>query len=156
MTQPPVYDTRHPARIHFIAIGGAAMHNVALALHLKGHHVTGSDDQIHEPSRSRLSEQGLMPEQEGWFPSRITGELDVLILGMHARPDNPELKKAQMLGLDVVSRPSFCAASRSTWYCLKGIDVSTGTVISNDSPISRAQMDFLFIIPGLSYLASRR
>lgn len=94
-------------RIHFIAIGGSAMHNLALALHDDGHQVTGSDDQILEPSRSRLDAEGLLPEAEGWFPERITSDLDVVILGMHARTDNPELLAAQALGLSVQSYPEF-------------------------------------------------
>ena len=94
-------------RIHFIAIGGSAMHNLALALHDAGHVVTGSDDQILEPSRSRLEAAGLLPDREGWFPDRITGEIDVVILGMHARTDNPELAAAQALGLSVQSYPEF-------------------------------------------------
>ena len=77
--------------IHFIAIGGAAMHNLALALHKKGETITGSDDEIFDPARTRLAEQGLLPESAGWHPERITKELDAVVLGMHAREDNPEL-----------------------------------------------------------------
>ena len=77
-------------RVHFIAIGGAVMHNLAIALHLKGYTVTGSDDEIFEPSRSRLSLYGLLPEQKGWFPEKITDDIDIVILGMHARADNPD------------------------------------------------------------------
>ncbi|NQV52171.1 MAG: peptidoglycan synthetase [Flavobacteriales bacterium] len=94
-------------RIHLIAIGGAAMHNLAIALKLNGHHVTGSDDQIFEPSRSRLADHGLLPETMGWDPARISGDLDAIILGMHAREDNPELLKAQELELMVSSYPEF-------------------------------------------------
>lgn len=94
-------------RIHLIAIGGSAMHNFALALKDAGHHVTGSDDQIFEPSRGRLETAGLLPEHEGWNAERITDDLDIVILGMHARPDNPELLRAQELGLTVQSYPEF-------------------------------------------------
>ncbi|MAY82797.1 MAG: peptidoglycan synthetase [Flavobacteriales bacterium] len=94
-------------RIHLIAIGGSAMHNVALALHQKGYQLSGSDDEIFEPSKSRLKEAGLLPEEIGWDPDRITEDLDVVILGMHARKDNPELLRAQELGLNVVSYPEF-------------------------------------------------
>ncbi len=94
-------------RIHFIAIGGAAMHNLALALHQKGYHISGSDDEINEPSRSRLSGAGLLPSVMGWFPEKITGELDAIILGMHARADNPELLRAQQLGLKIFSYPEY-------------------------------------------------
>jgi UDP-N-acetylmuramate: L-alanyl-gamma-D-glutamyl-meso-diaminopimelate ligase len=93
--------------IHFIAIGGSAMHNLAIALHNKGYHVTGSDDTIHDPSKSRLESKGLLPEQFGWFPEKISGELDVIILGMHAKKDNPELLKAQELNLKIYSYPEF-------------------------------------------------
>jgi UDP-N-acetylmuramate: L-alanyl-gamma-D-glutamyl-meso-diaminopimelate ligase len=77
-------------RTHFIAIGGAAMHNLALALHQKGAQVTGSDDAIFEPSLSRLQKKGLLPEAMGWFPERMTSDIDAVILGMHAKADNPE------------------------------------------------------------------
>ncbi|WP_291858893.1 Mur ligase family protein [Marinilabilia sp.] len=94
-------------RVHFIAIGGSAMHNLAIALHKKGFHVTGSDDEVFEPSKSRLSNHGLLPSKEGWFPENISEELDAIILGMHARPDNPELLKAQKLNLKVYSYPEY-------------------------------------------------
>ncbi len=94
-------------RIHFIAIGGSAMHNLAIALHNKGYHVTGSDDEVFEPSRSRLKKYGLLPAEMGWSPDRITNEIDVVILGMHARPENPELKRARELGLRVYSYPEY-------------------------------------------------
>ena len=94
-------------RTHFIAIGGAAMHNLALALHDKGYKVTGSDDAIFEPSRSRLDKKGLLPAELGWFPERITADIEAVILGMHAKADNPELLKAQELGLTIYSYPEF-------------------------------------------------
>lgn len=96
-------------KYHFIAIGGAAMHNLALALSENGMDVTGSDDQIFEPSRSRLKKAGLLPKKEGWFPEKITKDLDGVILGMHARKENPELEKAQELGIPVYSYPEFIA-----------------------------------------------
>jgi len=94
-------------RVHFIAIGGSAMHNMAIALHKKGFRVTGSDDVLFEPSVSRLSQHGLLPEKEGWFPEKITEDTDAVILGMHARADNPELLKAQDLGLKIYSYPEY-------------------------------------------------
>lgn len=94
-------------RVHFIAIGGSAMHNLALALHYKGDQVTGSDDTIFEPSKSRLEKQNLLPEQYGWFPEKITTDLDAVILGMHAKEDNPELLKAQELDLKIYSYPEY-------------------------------------------------
>ena len=94
-------------RVHFIAIGGSAMHNLALALHHKGYQVTGSDDEIFEPSKSRLQKQGLLPSEYGWFPEKITTEIDAVILGMHAKADNPELLKAKELDLKIYSYPEF-------------------------------------------------
>ncbi len=93
--------------VHFIAIGGSAMHNLAIALHNKGYQVTGSDDEIFEPSKSRLNAKGLLPESYGWFPEKINANLDAIVLGMHAKADNPELLKAQELGLKIYSYPEF-------------------------------------------------
>ncbi len=94
-------------QIHFIAIGGSAMHNLALALNHKGYIVTGSDDVIFEPSKTRLEQKGLLPNEFGWFPEKIHSELDAVILGMHAKADNPELIKAKKLGLTIYSYPEF-------------------------------------------------
>jgi len=94
-------------QIHFIAIGGSAMHNLALALHHKKYTITGSDDVIFEPSKSRLSSKGLLPTRFGWFPEKIHTGLDAVILGMHAKPDNPELLIAQELGITIYSYPEF-------------------------------------------------
>ena len=94
-------------RIHFIAIGGSAMHNLAIALHNKGEHVTGSDDEIFDPSRSRLAAKGLLPEQYGWFEDNISSDIDAVILGMHAKLDNIELLRSKALGLTIYSYPEF-------------------------------------------------
>lgn len=94
-------------KVHLIAIGGSAMHNMALALHEKGFHVTGSDDEINEPSKSRLAGAGLLPSEIGWFPDKINAKLDAVILGMHARADNPELLRAKELGLKIYSYPEY-------------------------------------------------
>jgi UDP-N-acetylmuramate: L-alanyl-gamma-D-glutamyl-meso-diaminopimelate ligase len=93
--------------IHLISIGGAVMHNLALALQQQGHTVSGSDDEIFEPARSRLADKGLLPASEGWFEENIHPELDAVILGMHAKKDNPELLKAISLGLKVYSFPEY-------------------------------------------------
>ncbi len=93
--------------VHFIAIGGSAMHNLAIALHLKGYHVTGSDDEIFDPARTRLERYGLLPDSFGWHPERITPDLDAIVLGMHARADNPELLRAQELGIKIFSYPEY-------------------------------------------------
>lgn len=96
-----------PNQIHFISIGGSVMHNLALALHQKGDIVTGSDDEIYDPARTRLQNAGILPQEMGWFPEKIHLELDAVILGMHARKDNPELLKAQELGLKIYSYPEY-------------------------------------------------
>lgn len=94
-------------RVHFISIGGAVMHNLALALHHKGFKVTGSDDEIYEPAKSRLAKAGILPTQIGWDTQNITSDIDAIVLGMHARKDNPELIKAQELGLKIYSFPEY-------------------------------------------------
>ena len=94
-------------KIHFIAIGGSIMHSLALVMARRGHEVTGSDDEIYEPSRTRLAEAGLLPSEMGWHPERIHAGLDSVVLGMHARADNPELLQALRLGLKVESFPEF-------------------------------------------------
>ena len=96
-----------PKNIRIIAIGGAAMHNIALDLHAQGHMITGSDDEIYEPSLGRLKKVGIAPETFGWFPDKVTTDIDFVILGMHAKADNPELLKAQELGIKVYSYPEF-------------------------------------------------
>ena len=96
-----------PQSIHFISIGGSAMHNLALALQQQGHTITGSDDEIYDPSRTRLQQHSLLPTELGWFPQKITPNLNAVIVGMHARKDNPELTKALELGLPVYSYPEF-------------------------------------------------
>ena len=67
------------------------MHNLAIALKLKGFSITGSDDAINDPSRSRLKKYNLLPQKEGWFSDKITSDIDAVVLGMHAKDDNPEL-----------------------------------------------------------------
>ncbi len=94
-------------KVHFIAIGGSAMHNLAIALKLKGFEVTGSDDEIFEPARGRLEKYGILPSQDGWDASRLHNEIDAVILGMHAKGDNPELARAKELGLKIFSYPEY-------------------------------------------------
>lgn len=93
--------------VHFIAIGGSAMHNLAIALHNKGYHVTGSDDEIFDPAKSRLQALGLLPDSIGWDAKRIHTGIEAIILGMHAKADNPELIRAKELGLKIYSYPEF-------------------------------------------------
>ncbi len=94
-------------KIHFIAVGGTIMHNLAIDAHLKGHQVSGSDDEIFQPSKGRLEKYGLLPAKYGWFPEKIDNETDQVIVGMHAQKDNPELLKAQKLGLKIYSFPEY-------------------------------------------------
>ena len=98
-------------KIHFIAIGGSVMHNLAVALKQAGHEVSGSDDEIFEPSRSTLFKHGLLPEKDGWHPEKVTPGTDIVILGMHAKKDNPELLKAQELGIEIYSFPDYIYAN---------------------------------------------
>ena len=94
-------------RIHFISIGGAVMHNMAMALHKKGFTVSGSDDEIYEPAKSRLEKYGLLPKEMGWNANSITKDIDAIVLGMHARKDNPEMLRAQDLGIKIYSFPEY-------------------------------------------------
>lgn len=98
---------KNKKRVHFIAIGGSVMHNLAIALKEKGMEVSGSDDHIYEPSRSKLQKHGLLPSEPGWHPEKIDKDLEAVILGMHAREDNPELQKAMELGVQIYSYPEF-------------------------------------------------
>ena len=101
-------------KVHFIAVGGSAMHNLAIALSRKGNQVSGSDDEILDPSKSRLEREGILPEKIGWFPGKITSDLDAVILGMHAREDNPELLRAKELNLPVFSYPEYLYEASKT------------------------------------------
>jgi UDP-N-acetylmuramate: L-alanyl-gamma-D-glutamyl-meso-diaminopimelate ligase len=94
-------------KIHFISIGGSVMHQLAIALKRKGYQITGSDDEIFEPAKSNLAKEGILPEEIGWQPDKITKDLDAVILGMHAKADNPELKKAKNLGVSIYSFPEY-------------------------------------------------
>ncbi|MDH7461360.1 Mur ligase family protein [Chitinophagaceae bacterium 26-R-25] len=94
-------------KVHFIAIGGSVMHQLAIALKRKGYIVTGSDDEIFEPAKSNLQKEGILPEKDGWYPEKITADIDAVILGMHAREDNPELQKAKSLNLSIHSFPEY-------------------------------------------------
>jgi len=94
-------------RVHFVSIGGSVMHQLAIALKRKGNAVTGSDDEIFEPAATNLKNENLLPAENGWYPELITLEIDAIILGMHAKEDNPELKKAKELGLKIYSFPEY-------------------------------------------------
>ena len=94
-------------KVHFISIGGSVMHSLAISLANSGFQVTGSDDKIYDPSLTRLKKYGILPNEFGWFPEKISNDLDVVILGMHAKKNNPELLRAKELNLNIVSYPEF-------------------------------------------------
>ncbi len=165
-------------KIHFIAIGGSAMHNLALALHQKGETVTGSDDEIFEPSKSRLKKKGLLPEKVGWFPEKVSSELDAVILGMHAKADNPELLKAKQLGLKIYSYPEYLyetskektrvviggSHGKTTItsmilhvmnYCGKAVDFMVGAQLEGfDTMVKITDENDFMVIEGDEYLSS--
>lgn len=135
-------------RVHLISIGGAVMHNMALELQRIGHQVTGSDDEVYEPSRSRLEKAGLLPEKMGWDPNRITPETDVIILGMHARPDNPELLRAQEMGLKIQSFPEFVAehSKDKTRVVVGGSHGKTSTTAMIMHVLKEHDMNFDYLV----------
>ncbi|MBV7532214.1 UDP-N-acetylmuramate--L-alanine ligase [Chitinophaga sp. sic0106] len=94
-------------KVHFIAIGGSVMHQLAIALKIKGYAVSGSDDEIYEPALTNLRQAGILPASFGWDATRITPDIDAVILGMHAREDNPELIRARELNLKIYSFPEY-------------------------------------------------
>ena len=134
-------------RIHLIAIGGAIMHNLAIALKRKGYHVTGSDDAIYDPAKTNLNENGLLPKI-GWDEDLIKADIDVIILGMHARKNNPELVKAQKLGLKIMSFPEFVAAESidKKRVVIAGSHGKTTTTAMIMYVLSRLNLDFDYLV----------
>jgi len=135
-------------RIHFVAIGGAAMHNLAIALHLKGHEVTGSDDEIFDPASANLAKHGLLPEKFGWFPENIVKSLDCIVLGMHAREDNPELIRAKELGIRIFSYPEFLyeETQNKTRVVIGGSHGKTTVTSMILFVLKKMQMDFDYMV----------
>ncbi len=135
-------------KIHLIAIGGSIMHNLAITLQKAGHVVTGSDDEIYEPARSRLAKYGLLPAQEGWHPERIAPDLDLVILGMHARTGNPELKIAQDLNIQVRSFPAFVfeQSRRKQRIVVAGSHGKTSTTSMLLHVLQQSQVDFDYLV----------
>ncbi|HCS20975.1 MAG TPA: peptidoglycan synthetase [Bacteroidetes bacterium] len=135
-------------RVHLISIGGAVMHNMALCLHELGYQVSGSDDEIFEPSKSRLEKAGLLPKAWGWDPRSISKELDAVILGMHARPDNPELKRALELGIQVYSFPEFVyeQSRNKKRVVIAGSHGKTTTTAMLMHVLKEAGMDFDYLV----------
>lgn len=135
-------------RIHLIAIGGAIMHALALDLQAQGHKVTGSDDVIFDPAKSRLAAAGLLPEMLGWHSERISDELDLVILGMHAKADNPELLEAQRLGLKVQSFPEFVTQSAENQHriVIAGSHGKTTTTAMVMHALAKSGLDFDYLV----------
>ncbi len=141
-------DKKH---IHLIACGGAAMHNLCIGIYLNGHTVTGSDDEIYNPARDRLKKYGLLPSKMGWNPSKITKKLDFVILGMHARKDNPELLKAQELGLVIYSYPEYISkhAKNKKRVVISGSHGKTTTTSMIMHVLKKEKMDFDYMVGAL-------
>ena len=135
-------------KIHILACGGAVMHNMAIALHQLGHTITGSDDEIFEPALSRLKSTGILPEAFGWFPEKITTDLDFIILGMHAREDNPELAKAKALGLKIYSFPDYVYehAKNKIRIVIAGSHGKTSTTAMIMHVLKKLNMDFDYLV----------
>lgn len=135
-------------RIHVISIGGRIMHNLALVMHRKGNIVTGSDDEIYEPSRSVLANENLLPDQMGWNPDQITSDIDLVILGMHAKADNPEIKRAQELGLTIYSYPEFIAefSKDKNRVVIAGSHGKTTTTSMIMHVLKKSNVDFDYLV----------
>jgi len=144
-------------RVHFIALGGSVMHQLAIALARKGYVVTGSDDEIFEPARSNLEKEGILPLKTGWYSQKITPDLDAVILGMHARGDNPELVKAQELKLKIYSFPEyiFQESRHKKRVVVGGSHGKTTTTSMIMHVLKAAGMDFDYMVgahlPGFEY-----
>lgn len=134
--------------IHFISIGGSVMHQLAIALKHKGYHITGSDDEIFEPAASNLKKEGIFPERIGWSAENITLEIDTIILGMHAKADNPELKKAVELGLKIFSFPEyiFQESLHKKRIAIAGSHGKTTTTAMIMHVLKNAGFDFDFLV----------
>ena len=135
-------------RVHFIAIGGSVMHQLAIALKHKGYVVTGSDDEIFEPASSNLAKEGILPGKMGWFPAKIEAGIDAIILGMHAREDNPELARARELGLTIYSFPEYIyqESLHKKRVAIGGSHGKTSTTAMIMHVLAAAEMDFDYLV----------
>lgn len=135
-------------RVHFIAIGGAVMHNLAIALVNKGYKVSGSDDEIFDPALTNLKNSGILPEEFGWYPEKITPDIDAVILGMHARGDNPELERARKLGLKIYSFPEYIfeQSRRKTRVVIAGSHGKTTITSMVMHVLRQRQIDFDYLV----------
>ncbi len=134
--------------IHFIAIGGSVMHQLAIALKLKGYDVAGSDDEIFEPAKSNLKRYKLLPEEIGWYPEKINKDISAVILGMHAKNDNPELQKAKELGLKIYSFPEYIyeESKTKTRVAVGGSHGKTSTTAMIMHVLKNAEKDFDYLV----------
>jgi UDP-N-acetylmuramate: L-alanyl-gamma-D-glutamyl-meso-diaminopimelate ligase len=134
--------------VHFIAIGGSVMHQLAIALKKKGYIVTGSDDEIFEPARTNLSNENILPENIGWYPEKINSDIDAVILGMHAKDDNPEIKKAKELGLKIYSFPEYIyqESKDKTRVAVGGSHGKTSTTAMIMHVLKNAGKDFDYLV----------
>lgn len=134
--------------VHFIAIGGSAMHNLALALHEKGYNISGSDDEIFDPAKSRLESKGILPKEIGWFPEKLTSKIDAVILGMHARANNPELLQAKELGLKIYSYPEYLyeQTKNKTRIVVGGSHGKTSTTAMIMHVLHECNVDFDYMV----------
>ncbi|MCB9262962.1 MAG: peptidoglycan synthetase [Flavobacteriales bacterium] len=135
-------------KIHLISIGGAVMHNLALELQRQGHDITGSDDEVFEPSNTRLLNAGLLPKKMGWHAESITNDIDIVILGMHAKSDNPELIEAQKLGLNIQSFPEFVynQSKNKTRIVVAGSHGKTSTTAMIMHILKNQNIDFDYLV----------
>src|SRR6476659_6679513 len=135
-------------KIHFIAIGGSVMHQLAIALKRKNYEITGSDDEIFEPASSNLKKEGLLPAVKGWFPDKLDGTLDAVILGMHAKDDNPELLAAKQLGIKIFSFPEyiFHESLKKTRVAIGGSHGKTSTTAMVMHVLRSANHEFDYLV----------
>ncbi|HEX8460837.1 MAG TPA: Mur ligase family protein, partial [Segetibacter sp.] len=135
-------------KVHFISIGGSVMHQLAIALKRKGYQVTGTDDEIFEPSRSNLQKEGLLPQALGWNESLITSDIDAVILGMHAKNDNPEIAKAKELNLPIYSFPEYIyhESQSKTRIVVGGSHGKTTTTSMIMHVLKSLQKDFDYLV----------
>ncbi len=134
--------------LHFIAIGGAIMHQLAITSFKKGNIITGSDDIIADPAKSNLFKAGLLPKENGWFPEKITKEIDAIILGMHAKEDNPELLKAIELQIPIYSFPEYIykMSEQKTRIVVAGSHGKTTTTSMIMHVLKKQEIDFDYVV----------
>ncbi len=134
--------------VHFIAIGGSVMHQLAIALKIKGYNVSGSDDEIFEPAKSNLLKEGILPAAIGWYPEKLNKEIDAVILGMHAKADNPEIIKAKELGLKIYSFPEYIyqESKNKIRVAVGGSHGKTSTTAMIMHALKKAGKDFDYLV----------